>query len=79
VDLTELLPITQDTRILSGIFTEDFVQELVRLRKYYAYIVQGSGKIDDYAYGEGDGFAISDESVLKLFTTNTELLLFDLR
>jgi redox-sensitive bicupin YhaK (pirin superfamily) len=78
-DLCELLPIDQDTHIFSGIFTKEFNYSLNTQRRYYAYIVSGTGTLNNISYGEGDGFSIENESNLLINPSQTELLLFDLR
>jgi redox-sensitive bicupin YhaK (pirin superfamily) len=74
-DITEKLPINADARLLAGIFTKPFEYAINPTRRYYMYIVTGSGT--DYI--EGDGFQYEQESVIKIDpTTESEIILFDL-
>jgi redox-sensitive bicupin YhaK (pirin superfamily) len=78
-DITEKLPIKQDAKLLSGIFTEDFTFELNTTRKYYLYVVLGEATVNDLPLIEGDGLSFIEED--KIIITNSkesEIILFDL-
>jgi redox-sensitive bicupin YhaK (pirin superfamily) len=78
-DITEKLPIKQDTRLLSGIFTEDFEFELNNTRKYYLYIISGEVTINNLSLIEGDGLSfIEENNIIINPTTESEIILFDL-
>ena len=78
-DITEKLPIKQDAKLLSGIFTENFTFELNNTRKYYLYVVSGTTKINDLSLIEGDGLSFIDENQLNVTNPNEcEIILFDL-
>ena len=78
-DITEKLPIKQDARLLSGIFTEDFSYELNPNRKYYLYVVKGELTINEYSLIEGDGLSFTEENSITITNSNeSEIILFDL-
>jgi len=78
-DITEKLPIKQDAKLLSGIFTQDFTFEIKNNRKYYLYIVLGEVIINELSLIEGDGLSFIDEDVINIkTTTESEILVFDL-
>jgi hypothetical protein len=78
-DITEKLPIKQDARLLSGIFTEDFTFELNNTRRYYLYVVSGEATINDSPLIEGDGLSFIEEDTIKLISiSESEIILFDL-
>jgi len=79
-DLTEKLPIKQDAKLLSGIFTEDFTFKLDGNRKYYLYVISGEVNVNDIDLIEGDGLSYLDENELKIINPNEcEIILFDLK
>jgi redox-sensitive bicupin YhaK (pirin superfamily) len=79
-DVTEKLPIKQDARLLTGIFTEDYTFELDDNRNYYLYVVSGESIINDIPVIEGDGLSFSNEKTIRLsFKTESEIILFDLK
>jgi redox-sensitive bicupin YhaK (pirin superfamily) len=78
-DITEKLPIKQDAKLLSGIFTQDFTFQIKNNRKYYLYIVLGEVIINELSLIEGDGLSFIDEDVINIkTTTESEILVFDL-
>jgi quercetin 2,3-dioxygenase len=78
-DITEKLPIKQDARLLSGIFTEDFTFEINNNRRYYLYVVSGELTINNVSVIEGDGLSfISENEILINPSTESEIILFDL-
>jgi redox-sensitive bicupin YhaK (pirin superfamily) len=78
-DITEKLPIKQDARLLSGIFTQDFTFQLNNTRRYYLYVVSGSLTINEFSLIEGDGLSFIEENKINLITTSeSEIILFDL-
>jgi redox-sensitive bicupin YhaK (pirin superfamily) len=78
-DVTEKLPIKQDARLLSGIFTEDFEYEINSSRKYYMYIISGNIKINTLELIEGDGLSFIDENKIIINPIEeSEIILFDL-
>ena len=79
-DVTEKLPIKQDARLLSGIFTQDFLFELNNTRKYYLYVISGEVIINSIPLIEGDGLSFIEEDKIEIVTsTESEIILFDLR
>jgi redox-sensitive bicupin YhaK (pirin superfamily) len=79
-DITEKLPIKQDAKLLSGIFTEDFVFELNNIRRYYLYVVSGEANVNNHSLIEGDGLSFIDENKIEIqSTTESEIILFDLQ
>lgn len=76
-DITEKLPIRSDTRLLAGIFTEPFVYELSD-RRYYLYVVKGTGTLNGDTFIEGDGYAIENEHQLQIDSAECEIIMFDL-
>lgn len=79
-DITEKLPIKQDAKLLSGIFTEDFNFDLNSERKYYLYVISGELIINDLDLIEGDGLSFIEESKITITPkTESEIILFDLR
>jgi redox-sensitive bicupin YhaK (pirin superfamily) len=78
-DITEKLPIKQDAKLLSGIFTEDFSYELNSDRKYYLYVVKGEVNVNNYSLIEGDGLSFIDEEKIDIIRpSECEIILFDL-
>jgi redox-sensitive bicupin YhaK (pirin superfamily) len=78
-DITEKLPINQDARLLSGIFTENFNFKLKANRKYYLYVVSGNLTINDIYLTEGDGLSFEEENKIEINpNTESEIILFDL-
>lgn len=79
-DITAKLPIKQDARLLSGIFTEDYSYSIDADRHYYLYVVTGTATINNLELTEGDGLAFEQESVIDISNPlNTEIIVFDLR
>lgn len=78
-DVTEKLPIKQDARLLSGIFTEDYKFVIMNDRRYYLYVISGSVNINNYDLVEGDGLNYVSESIIDIKPNNeSEIILFDL-
>ena len=78
-DITEKLPIKQDAKLLSGIFTENFNYELNSSRKYYLYVISGTSTINDIPLIEGDGLSFTEEKKINITPNEeTEIILFDL-
>ena len=78
-DVTEKLPIKQDAKLLSGIFTEDFTFEINNSRKYYLYVISGETTINNLSLIEGDGLSFIEESKIKINPNiESEIILFDL-
>jgi redox-sensitive bicupin YhaK (pirin superfamily) len=78
-DITEKLPIKQDAKLLSGIFTEDFNFELKTNRKYYLYVISGNVTINNINLIEGDGLSFVEENKIEIKSdTESEIILFDL-
>ena len=74
-NITEQLPIYSDAQLLAGIFTENFEYAISPDRRYYMYIVSGTGE----GYIEGDGFMYEQEAVIKIQpTAESEIIVFDL-
>jgi redox-sensitive bicupin YhaK (pirin superfamily) len=79
-DITEKLPIKQDAKLLSGIFTEDFTFELNNTRRYYLYVVSGETNVNNHLLIEGDGLSFINENKIEITTkTESEIILFDLQ
>jgi redox-sensitive bicupin YhaK (pirin superfamily) len=78
-DITQKLPVKQDARLLSGIFTHSFSYELNPERRYYLYVVRGELTINGLPLVEGDGLSFIEENVLEIDPLNeSEIILFDL-
>jgi len=78
-DITEKLPIKQDARLLSGIFTENYTFHIDNNRKYYLYVISGEVTINNLNLIEGDGLSFIEENKIDIITTKeTEIILFDL-
>ena len=78
-DITDKLPIKQDARLLSGIFTENFSFDLNSSRRYYLYVVSGTSTLNDIPLIEGDGLSFEEESKINITPNEeTEIILFDL-
>lgn len=78
-DITEKLPIKQDARLLSGIFTEDYTFALNPERKYYLYVVTGEITVNSLPLIEGDGLSYVEESqIIITDPSESEIILFDL-
>ena len=79
-DITEKLPIKQDAKLLSGIFTEDFTFDINNMRRYYLYVVSGEININNHPLIEGDGLSFINESKIEIQSiTESEIILFDLQ
>lgn len=79
-NITEKLPIKQDAKLLSGVFTEDFQYELNSSRVYYLYVVKNETSVNGYSLTEGDGLSFEEESILQITNpSDCEVILFDLR
>lgn len=78
-DITASIPIKQDARLLSGIFTEPFTYELNPQRRYYMYVVKGTVTVEHLKMREGDGLACRKETALQVTEADCEIILFDLR
>lgn len=79
-DITEKLPIKQDARLLSGIFTQDFNFKINPLRSYYLYVITGNLRINDFDLVEGDGLSFNNEvEIIIRNPDNSEIILFDLK
>lgn len=79
-DITEKLPIKQDTKLLLGIFTQNFSYDLNSSRKYYLYVVSGTSILNNIPLVEGDGLSFIQEDKINIITdTETEIILFDLK
>ena len=79
LDITQSLPIRADARLLAGIFTKEYTYDLNPNRKYYLYVVRGSGNINNDSFIEGDGYAIEDECKLEISSHECEIIMFDLK
>jgi len=78
-DVTEKLPIKQDARLLSGIFTENYEFVLNTERKYYMYVVLGEVTVNSIPLAEGDGLSFVEEDVIRITSPqDAEIILFDL-
>jgi redox-sensitive bicupin YhaK (pirin superfamily) len=78
-DITEKLPIKQDARLLSGIFTQEYSYNLNNTRKYYLYVVSGEPTVNDLSLIEGDGLSfIEEDQIIINITSESEIILFDL-
>ena len=79
-DITEKLPIRQDAKFLAGLFDQPFCHAINTQRRYYMYVVSGSGRTSGYSYTEGDGFSFESESQITIDPdVESEIILFDLR
>jgi redox-sensitive bicupin YhaK (pirin superfamily) len=78
-DITSVLPIQQDVRFYTGVFTENYEFTLKLTRRYYLYVVSGETSINGQASIEGDGYAFEQETQLTITNPNAEIILFDLR
>lgn len=78
-DITAQLPIRADARLLAGIFTKPYTYTLNPARRYYLYVVKGTGTVNGDEFIEGDGYAFTAESTLNITSADSEILLFDLR
>lgn len=79
-DVTEKLPIKQDARLLSGIFTSDYSFDIDKNRKYYLYVVFGKLSVNDVLIEEGDGLSLIEEEKIEITPSiESEVILFDLR
>ena len=79
-DITSVLPIHQDAKFYSGVFTDNYEFELNPNRRYYLYVVSGEATINGQASIEGDGYAFQQETLLTIIpSTKSEIILFDLR
>ena len=75
------LTIRQDARLYVGRFNEDVVYDftLNPERRYWLQLAEGIAEINGEHAREGDGFAITGETALKIEnTTQTKIVLFDL-
>lgn len=79
-DITEKLPIKQDAKLLSGIFTKDYKFEIKINRKYYLYVINGTITVNNLNLIEGDGLSFEKESQINITqANNSEIILFDLK
>jgi redox-sensitive bicupin YhaK (pirin superfamily) len=79
-NITQVIPIKQHSQILSTILTDSINYNLETSRRYYVYIVTGSGEVNCHPFEEGDGFSFVDENQLTITVEQeSEILLFDLR
>jgi hypothetical protein len=79
-DITAVLPIKQDARLLAGIFTGEYEYTLDIKRHYSLYIVSGAADVQSIPVIEGDGLSFEREGVIRIIpTTETEIILFDMR
>ena len=78
-NITEKLPIKQDTKLLSGIFNQKFEFPIDNTRKYYLYVVLGEITVNNHSLIEGDGLSFIEEHKIDINTeTESEVILFDL-
>ena len=78
-DITEKLPIKQDARFLSGIFTESSIFDLDSSRNYYLYVISGSVTVNKFDLIEGDGLSFMEENRIEITPgSESEIILFDL-
>lgn len=77
-DITAMLPIRANARLLAGIFEQDYRYQLKPNRRYYLYMVLGAASINNYESVEGDGYAIEQETELCITNSKAEIILFDL-
>lgn len=77
-DITAVLPIRADARLLAGIFTQNYIYNINPNRKYYLYIIKGTGTINNDLFIEGDGYAFTNENIINISSTDCEIILFDL-
>jgi redox-sensitive bicupin YhaK (pirin superfamily) len=78
-DITEKLPIKQDARLLSGIFTNNYDLDLDSERNYYLYVVVGELEVNSIPLIEGDGLSFINETILSITNpADCEIILFDL-
>mgnify|MGYP006269845187 CR=1 FL=1 len=79
-DITEKLPIKQDAKLLSGIFTNDFIYDINPNRKYYLYVISGKLTINNMNLIEGDGLSFINENIIDIKSSSeSEIILFDLK
>ena len=79
-DITSVLPIHQDAKFYSGVFTDNYNFELSPNRRYYLYVVSGTVTMNGLDSIEGDGYALEQETLLTITpATKSEIILFDLR
>jgi redox-sensitive bicupin YhaK (pirin superfamily) len=77
--LNDRLGILQDAGVYAGIFTESYTRELNPSRRYYVYMVLGIATVNGLDAEEGDGYAYTEETELTITSTDSEVILFDLR
>jgi redox-sensitive bicupin YhaK (pirin superfamily) len=78
-NITEKLPIKQDAKLLTGIFTQDYTFSLDNNRNYYLYTISGTSTINDIDIIEGDGLSFTNETSIDIkIKTESEIILFDL-
>lgn len=78
-DITAQLPIRANARLLAGIFTKPLKFDLDNNRRYYAYVVRGSGLINSDPFVEGDGYKFENETRFDISVIEeSEIILFDL-
>ena len=78
-DITEKLPIKQDAKLLSGIFTNDFTYDINPNRKYYLYVISGELIVNNNNLIEGDGLSFIEENKIQIIPlSEPEIILFDL-
>ena len=79
-NVTEKLPIKQDARFFTGIFTQDFSYSIDPNRSYYLYVISGTSVTNSINLIEGDGLRFTGESSIDIRpTSETEIILFDLK
>ena len=78
-DITARLPIRQDTRLLSGFFTQTYQFEIQKHRHYYLYMVTGTAVVNGLDLTEGDGVSMAEESMIVIDSADAEIILFDLQ
>ena len=78
-DITAKLPIRADARLLAGIFVRAYTCSIDNARRYYLYVVNGTGTVNGQDFIEGDGFAFEQESQINITVKQeSELIVFDL-
>lgn len=77
--VTEKLPIKQDAKLLTGIFTQDFTFQINLSRRYYLYVISGTSTVNDIPLIEGDGLSFLREYNIQIVPNDeTEIILFEL-
>ena len=79
-NITEKLPIKQDARLLSGIFTENYTFNINSNRHYYLYVVSNTVTVNGMNLIEGSGLSYAEEDTITISNSdNAEIIVFDLR